>query len=73
LQGSTSYVEAPKYSKHPEKEPLSIQFHGNPVRFRNIWIRENVQPLVGKKPEPTKEAKKNDDKKKKNDGEKKQD
>ncbi len=50
LQGTTSYTEAPKYNKHGEKEPLHIQFHGNPTRFRNIWIRENIQPLVGKPP-----------------------
>lgn len=40
LQGTTSYTEPPKYQKHPDKLPLNIQFHGNPVRFRNIWIRE---------------------------------
>lgn len=50
LQGSTSYTEAASYSPHPEKLPMMIQFHGNPVRFRNIWVRENVQPLVGHKP-----------------------
>ena len=51
LQGGTSYVAPPKYAPHPEKLPISLQFHGNPVRFRNIWIRENVSPLVGKKPQ----------------------
>ena len=57
LTGGTSYIEAPKYKKHGEKDHLNIQFHGNPVKFRNIWIRENVQPLVGKPPEPKEENK----------------
>jgi len=55
LQGSTSYVEPPKYSKHGDKESLNIQFHGNPVRFRNLWVRENISPLVGKLPEKKEE------------------
>ncbi len=50
LQGTTSYTEPPKYHKHADKESLHIQFHGNPVKFRNIWLRENIEPLVGKKP-----------------------
>ena len=50
LQGSTSYTEPAKYSKHADKLPLHIQFHGNTTRFRSIWLREAITPLVGKKP-----------------------
>jgi hypothetical protein len=40
LQGATSYTEAPKYTAHPAKMPLLLQYHNNKVRYRNIWIRE---------------------------------
>lgn len=49
LLGSSAWDEPPKYEPHPERLPLHIQFHGNPVRFRNIWIRE-LNPIVGKPP-----------------------
>jgi hypothetical protein len=50
LLGSTFYDQPAKYEKHPEKMPIHLQFHGNPTRFRNIWIRD-MNPIVGKKPE----------------------
>ncbi|HYF33609.1 MAG TPA: DUF1080 domain-containing protein [Chitinophagaceae bacterium] len=40
LKGGTVYIGPPSYKKHAEKEPLMLQDHGNPVQFRNIWIRE---------------------------------
>ena len=40
VKGGTSWTEVPHYTAHPAKMPIELQFHGNPVRFRNIWIRE---------------------------------
>ncbi len=41
IYGTTTHKKVAKYpDNHPEQAPIRLQWHNDPIEFRNIWIKE---------------------------------
>ncbi len=57
LLGVTNWRSFPRYDAHPSAGSIRIQNHGDPIEFRNMWVRNIGNYDTGKTPDQLQKGK----------------